>query len=276
MLATVRFSDFRRGKKETVLQEIEIDAIRPNPYQPRKYFNTTALEELASSIRQYGVMQPITVRFINKCSYELVAGERRLRAAKLAGLSKLPCIIVSISDNDSAMIALIENLQRQDLSFVEEAEGYQNLMNDYHLTQEELAAKLGKNQSTIANKLRLLKLTPEILKKILENGLSERHARALLKIPDPDAQELVLQKVILDGLTVKKTEDLVRETLDHLCDCLCDSDENHEKRGFGDIRLFTNTIRHSLEIIKRSGIKAEYIAQEKGDYYEINIRIPYN
>ncbi len=275
MLAALKFPELKFSKKEIKIQNLPIDKIRPNPYQPRKYFDKTALEELAASIREYGVMQPINVRLINGCSYELVSGERRLRASQLAGLLTIPAIIVDVSDNDSAVLALIENLQRQNLHYIEEAEGYQNLMQDYGLTQEELAAKLGRNQSTIANKLRILKLSPEIKKLLAENDLTERHARALLKIPDLEVQKVIIYKVIDQELNVKKTEELVESTLNKMRQDKLPKSEQKVKRSFNDIRLFTNTLKQSVDIMRKGGIEATYDIEEKQDCYEVNIKIPY-
>lgn len=186
---------------------INIDKVIPNIYQPRKYFNEEAIEELSQSIKQHGIIQPLTVRKRGEV-YELVAGERRLRAAKLANLETVPCNIVDITDSESAEIALLENLQREDLNYIEEAEAYYNLINDHNFTQDELAKRMGKKQSTIANKLRLLKLSSEVREICLENKLTERHARALLTIPREDLQLKIVQKIIKDGLNVKKTEEL--------------------------------------------------------------------
>jgi ParB family chromosome partitioning protein len=165
---------------QSEIKYIPIDSIKPNPYQPRKDFNKKALEELSQSIKTYGVIQPISVRKLQDNSYELVAGERRLRASELANLKEIPAIIVDYRDKESAMIALIENLQREDLNFIEEAEGYRNLIEDHGFTQQELAEKIGKSQSTIANKLRLLKLPDDIKRDLIEHNLTERHGRALL------------------------------------------------------------------------------------------------
>ena len=180
----------REGKN---IVYIRIENIRPNPYQPRKKFERASLEELCESIKQYGIIQPINVR-ISGSGYELVAGERRLRAAEMAGLREIPAIILDVSDNDSAIMALIENLQREDLTYFEEAEGYQNLLSEHNLTQEELAEKIGKSQSTIANKIRLLRLSPLIKKILIDNSLTERHARALLKLHDEQLQLKVLKR----------------------------------------------------------------------------------
>ena len=179
---------------------LSIDCVRPNPYQPRKQFNKGSLEQLCESIKQYGVIQPINVRRISTNNYELVAGERRLRAATMAGLKEIPAVVININDNDSAVIALIENLQREDLSYMEEAEGYNNLINEHGFTQEELAQKIGKSQSTIANKIRLLKLPPMVKKILSDNSLTERHARALLKLHDEQLQLKVLRRVCERGL----------------------------------------------------------------------------
>ena len=162
-------------KKEIV--NIKVENIFPNAYQPRKFFNEDALNELSESIKQYGIIQPITVRKIGE-KYELVAGERRWRAARMAKFDVVPCNIIEITDTQSAEIALLENLQREDLNFIEEAEAYYNLINDHKFTQEELARRMGKKQSTIANKLRLLKLGKKVRELCLENNLTERHARA--------------------------------------------------------------------------------------------------
>jgi ParB family chromosome partitioning protein len=166
---------FPKKQKENDLKNIcyiDIDSIRPNPYQPRKQFSKGALEELCESIQQYGVIQPINVRKISNSKYELVAGERRLRAAVMAGLKEIPAIVININDNDSAVLALIENLQREDLNYLEEAEGYSNLINEHGLTQEELAQKIGKSQSTVANKIRLLRLPPLVKKILSDNNLT--------------------------------------------------------------------------------------------------------
>ena len=181
----------KRGNNEEKpgFEFIPVSAVYPNPYQPRKYFSQKSIQELADSIRQIGLLQPINVRRCGDGKYELIAGERRLRACKLAGLSYVKALITStLSDQELASIAMIENLQRENLHFFEEAEGYQSLLREHGFTQEELAKKLSKNQSTIANKLRILKLTRNVKDKILTTGLSERHARALLRLHNEKAQ----------------------------------------------------------------------------------------
>jgi ParB family chromosome partitioning protein len=278
MAEPIRFYDFFQkknpSKDEKKVLELSVDEIKPNPNQPRKYFNKEALEELVNSIKEFGVMQPVTVRLINGHCYELVCGERRLRAAKLAGLATIPAIAININDNKSALIAITENIQRQNLNYIEEALGYQSLIEDYGLTQEEVAQKLGKSQSSIANKIRILRLSDNIKGLLLDNNLTERHARAFLKIPDEKVREEVVLKVIANELNVKKTEDLVEETIERIRESTIVVNDQRIKRNFGDIRLITNTIKKSVEIMKNSGIDAVYRVEERVGGYEIVINIP--
>jgi ParB family chromosome partitioning protein len=254
---------------------IPTNQIIPNPYQPRKHFNKVGLIELSESIKEHGVLQPIMVRKMSMGKYELVAGERRLRACALAETKEIPAIIVNIDDNDSAVFALIENLQREDLNFMEEAEGYYHLINEHGLTQEELAAKIGKTQSTIANKLRILKLSPMIKKIIKDNELTERHARALLKLPDEQLRLKALKIVCEKGYNVKRTEELIRDIINSI------SGENIEEilekkniKIFRDIRIFVNTLKQTVEMMKKSGVDAQTSQFDKGDYIEYVIKIP--
>ena len=268
------------------IEYIEIDRIKPNPYQPRKNFNKTALMELAESIRAYGVLQPINVRKQSNGQCELVAGERRLRAAQMAGLKIIPCITVTLNDNDSAVVALIENLQREDLNFIEEAEGYTALIYDHGLTQDELARKIGKSQSTVANKIRILRLTPLIRKIIVENNLTERHARALLKIEEEHLQLKILQEVCSSKLNVKGTEVLIEKALAGERGIFENADSKTEKKDFAtlgkpqvkrvikDVRIFVNTIRESIEMLKDAGVSAKAAQFDRGDYLEFIVRIP--
>lgn len=252
---------------------IPIDSIKPNPYQPRKEFNKKSLEELSQSIKSFGLIQPISVRKLHDESYELIAGERRLRASELADLKEIPAIIVEYKDRDSALVALIENLQREDLNFIEEAEGYYNLIVDHGFTQQQLAEKIGKSQSTIANKLRILKLPEDIKKALLEHNLTERHGRALLKLPNDDLKRKVLQKIIKQDLNVSKTESLVNEILDSIIK----KDREEEKpniKGFISTRIYLNTIKKAFKAIKNSGIDAKYTEKDKGEYVEVVIQIP--
>lgn len=282
-----RVKEERNLKKESIknMSYIRIDSIRPNPYQPRKQFNISSLEELCESIKQYGVIQPINVRKISNSTYELVAGERRLRAATMAKLEEIPAIVVNIDDNDSAVIALIENLQREDLNYMEEAEGYNNLIKDHGFTQDELAQKIGKSQSTIANKIRLLKLGPLVKKILKDNNLTERHARALLKLHDEQMQMKVLKLVCEKGMNVKKTEELVDRAIEKYASrsnnintgSNNERDAVHEKKftkAIRDIRIFVNTIKQAIDLMKKSGVNAKAAQLDRGEYMEFIIRIP--
>lgn len=269
----------RQEKKDSQknITYVNIDFIRPNPYQPRKQFNKAALEELCESIKQYGVLQPINVRKISHSTYELVAGERRLRAATMAGLKEIPAIIINVDDNDSAVMALIENLQREDLSYMEEAEGYSNLINEHGFTQEELAQKIGKSQSTIANKIRLLKLSPLVKKILADNNLTERHARALLKLHDEQLQLKVLKLVCERGLNVKKTEELVEKAIERYSkDSRQRTSDRKVTKAIKDVRIFVNTIRQAIDIMKQSGVKAKAAQIDRGEYIEFIVRVPKN
>lgn len=252
---------------------IPIRFIKPNPYQPRKNFNLKSLEELSQSVKTYGIIQPISVRKLSHDSYELIAGERRLRAAEIAELTEIPAIVVDYRDKDSAMVALVENLQREDLNFIEEAEGYYNLIEDHNITQQELAEKLGKSQSTIANKLRILKLPPDIKKILIEEKLTERHGRALLKLPDDNLRRIVLDKTVNNNLNVSGTETLVEDILDNLRK----RDENvssQKIKSLINVRIYLNTIKKAYRAIKEYGVKAEYNEEDKGDFYLVSIKIP--
>ncbi|MCF6461576.1 nucleoid occlusion protein [Clostridium sp. Cult3] len=255
------------------IKYIPIESIRPNPYQPRKDFNKKSLEELSQSIKSFGLIQPISVRKIQDESYELIAGERRLRASELAELQEIPAIVVEYKDNESAMIALIENLQREDLNFIEEAEGYNNLIFDHGFTQQQLAEKMGKSQSTIANKLRLLKLSSDIQRDLIEYDLTERHGRALLKLPDEQLKREVLDRVIKDELNVSKTENLVNEILNDLTRDDVKEDKPNVK-GLISTRIYLNTIKNAYTAIRESGVDAEYQELDKGDFVEVTIKIP--
>ncbi len=281
MIATrLRFPGLEKksqGKKpeEKKISMISIDLIRPNPYQPRRKFDNSSLDELCHSIQQYGVIQPINVRKASNTHYELVAGERRLRAAAMAGHKEIPAIIVDIGENDSAIMALIENLQREDLGYIEEAEGYRNLIKEHGLTQEELAQKIGKSQSTIANKIRILRLSPMIKKILADNNLTERHARALLKIDDEQIQLKVLQKVCDRGLNVRKTEDLVQKALEKYCNPTKSKNyKGQVTRSIKDIRIFVNTIRQAIDTMKKSGVPARAAQIDRGEFLEFIVRIP--
>ena len=250
--------------------KISIDKVVPNIYQPRKYFNEEAIEELSQSIKEHGIIQPLTVRKMGEV-YELVAGERRLRAAKLAELTTVPCNIVDITDSQSAEIALLENLQREDLNYIEEAEAYYNLINDHNFTQDELAKRMGKKQSTIANKLRLLKLSSDVREICLQNRLTERHARALLIVPNEELQLKIIKKVINEGLTVKKTEELINKELLKLAGKELKERRKRNTKSVLPAKLYVNTIK---QVFEKFDIPAEYGFKDEEEFIEVTVKIP--
>lgn len=243
--------------------------ILPNPNQPRKRFNYDELEGLAQSIRANGILQPLLVRTNEEGKYELVAGERRLRAARLVGITKVPCIVNDISESDSAVFAIIENLQRQNLDFFEEAEALATLVSDYRMSQEELCKKLGKAQSTLSNKLRLLRLSEEMRYKITRAGLSERHARALLSLNDEVQRARALSIIIDRHLTVNESEALIEQMLRKN-----EAPKRQILKGFKDIRIFINTLNNAVDTIRRAGIDADSVKTETDEYVEYIVRIP--
>jgi ParB family transcriptional regulator, chromosome partitioning protein len=250
---------------------ISPELISPNIYQPRKHFNEESIDELAQSIKIYGIIQPISIRKLGSDNYELVAGERRLRAAKKLGLEKVPAIVIDITDKDSAAIALLENLQREDLNFIEEAEAYYNLIKDHSYTQDQLAEVIGKKQSTIANKLRILKLDMETRSILLENMLTERHARALLKLPTVELQKKILNLVITRSLTVSKTEQLIEEEILKLTKQEIAADVKRRIKGVFSPRVYINTVK---QVFDKAGIEAIYTSKDLNDSIEITVKIP--
>lgn len=250
---------------------IPTNDIFPNLYQPRKHFDEESIDELAQSIKAYGIIQPLSVRRIGDEKFELVAGERRLRAAKKAGLIEVPVIIIDITDKDSAAIALLENLQREDLNYIEEAEAYHNLIKDHAYTQEQLAEAIGKKQSTIANKIRILKLNDNIRKILLENKLTERHARALLKLPSAELQLKVLKTVISKSLNVKKTEELIEKELGKLYANEVAADGKKRIKGVFAPKVYINTVR---QVFDKYGIDAQYSSKELENSIQITVTIP--
>lgn len=254
-----------RSNSEEVKQ-LPVDDIIPSPYQPRSVFDEERIDELCQTIKTHGIIQPIVVR-IRDGKYELIAGERRLRAAKKLGMTNIPAIIREFNDAQTASIALIENLQRENLTSIEEAMAYQQLIDIHHLTQESLAQRLGKSQSTIANKLRLLHLSDPVKQALLERKISERHARALLPLTE-DLQLKLLDEIIKKDLNVKQTEQRVKMFVEP------------RKKGKArrvsfskDIRLAINTIRQSVEMVTSSGMQIDMNETDHQDYYEIQIRI---
>ncbi|MDD5923352.1 MAG: ParB/RepB/Spo0J family partition protein [Clostridia bacterium] len=264
------------GKNDTnKITQIPINKIRPAKYQPRRVFNENELSSLAESITHNGILQPLTVREVNKNEYELIAGERRLRAAQWAGLSKVPCIINNCTDNKAAIYSLIENIQRSNLNPFEEAEGIKRLMVELSLTQEQVAMRLGKKQSTIANKLRLLRISEDERNWIIKEGLSERHARALLIIDDVALRKNILSRVIINKLNVTQTEELIRQVLTDDSFLSKSKKKNITKTPvIKDVRIFMNTINKALDTMKRSGIEANAEKVETDDYIEYSLRIP--
>jgi ParB family chromosome partitioning protein len=258
----------RIGEQRVV--QVAVSEIVPNHYQPRRRFAESDLRALADSIRQNGILQPLTVRRSAE-RYELIAGERRLRAAKLAGLTTVPCIIMEINDRNAAILALVENIQREDLNCFEEAAALEKLISCYGMTQEDAAIQLGKAQSTIANKLRLLRLTESERTCILEHHLTERHARALLRLASGEERCKALDKIVRHGLNVEKTELLIDEMIGKVRE----RDSIRRRAAlFHDVRLFTNTIAKAVETMQAAGVPAVSQKMQFEDYVEYRIRIP--
>ena len=238
-------------------------SIRPNPAQPRKYFHQESLNELSDSIRQHGILQPLSVRRVEE-GYELVAGERRLRAARQAGLTDIPCIIMRMDDRASGMAAMIENLQRQDLHYIEEALGLSRLVAEHHMSQEQLARLLGKSQSAVANKLRLLRHSEAVLQVLRETGLTERHARALLKLKDEMQKLTAVAEISRQGMSVARAEAYIDSLLQ----------QREEKTTRPNVDSFLNNLTQSLQKIQRSGISAISERRETDSQIVLTITIP--
>ena len=237
--------------------------IRPNPTQPRKVFREDALSELAESIRRHGVLQPISVRR-SENGYELIAGERRLRAAQMANLSEIPCIVMTMDDRESSLAAMVENLQRQDLDFVEEARGISRIMSDWSMSQEQTARMLGKSQSAIANKLRLLRHEERVLDALRENALTERHGRALLKLSTEEEKLSAITEIVRQGMSVARTEKYIQELLEG----------RRKSPQRVNVGAFLNNLNQSLAKIQLSGISAVSERRETEDEIVLTITIP--
>ena len=268
-------------KSQTALRRggivyLRTDELTPNPVQPRKRFDDESLEELSGSIKSYGILNPLTVRL--RCGkYELVAGERRLRAAKLAGLEEVPCILIDVNMEDASLIALVENLQRRDLDFIEEALGISQLIRMFGMSQEEAARRIGKSQSAVANKLRLLKLPSDVLESLRQNGLTERHGRALLRLPNPVAQRAALEYIVDNGLTVAATDAYIDALLSAPEEAEQKDEEKPEKRRtfvLKDVRVFLNTLSRSIDLMTQGGIDAGIQREETDDSLILTISIP--
>lgn len=261
-------SVIKHFSSEIKVKRIPVEKIVPNPYQPRKDFEEDALDDLAASIAEYGVLQPLLVARSDNGEYVLIAGERRLRASKLAGLKDVPVIVSNYTKQQSAEIALIENLQREDLHYLEEAEGYEKLMTQFNLTQEAMALRVGKKQSTIANKLRLLNLPPEIRNVLKEKQLTERHGRALLKLKNKEQQEQVLKLILKNGWNVKQTDDYIAKFL-------ADEAPKLKKRLVivNDVRIYLNSVKKIVSTINDAGIPAQIKQEVDGDDVIVTLRI---
>lgn len=259
-------------KTKDKLISLPIGAIHPNEYQPRTYFDPVELAALSDSIRRNGLLQPVTVRKMADGYYQLIAGERRLRASKMAGLTKIPCVVMQMDDRKSAILGLVENVQRQDLNFFEEAESLNTIMNEWGATQSELAEKIGKSPSTVANKLRLLRLSADQRTRILSAGLGERHARALLRIEDDTCRNNALTEIINKQLNSSEAERYISALLDP------DAFKKRQIRTsvIGDVRVFINTLSKAVESIRKSGFDAQSDSTETESYIEYRVIIPKN
>ncbi|MFT8318099.1 MAG: nucleoid occlusion protein [Sporolactobacillus sp.] len=255
------------------VQEIAVSNIIPNQYQPRSVFDQEKLLELAATIQEHGVIQPIIVRQFGE-KYEIIAGERRWRAVNSLGWDKIPAIIKAFDDDQTASIALIENLQREELTAIEEAMAYSRLIDIHGLTQESLAQQLGKGQSTIANKLRLLKLPSAVQSAILDKKITERHARALIVLKDPKKQELLLNEIIEKQLNVKQTETQVQRLLHDAQKNESAKKPNKRVSLSRDSRIAVNTIRQSVSMVTNTGLDIDSSEEDMGEYYQFTIRIP--
>lgn len=252
------------------ISDIPVDIIEVNPDQPRRIFGEDELMELTESIKEYGVIQPVIVKKNGEGTYTLIAGERRLRASILAGLVKIPAIVRDSCDQDSAIIALVENVQRENLGYMEEAQAYCRLIEEYGMTQSEIAMRVGKKQSTISNKIRLLALPEDIQEELIANRLTERHARALLKLTDDELRRYVIERVVSHGLNVRQTEKLIEDIL------VKQQEEQRKKNKISYIsyKLYLNTIRKTFNEIFQVENGAKYTQEDRGDYFEVKITIP--
>lgn len=260
--------------KQDVIEKVPVSFISKNPFQPRQYFDNQQLDELAESIKQYGILQPIILKKISSKEYLIIAGERRFRAAIIAGLTEVPAIIKDLEENEMAEIAIIENLQRENLNYFEEAEGFKNLIDQFQFTQEEVAKKVGRSQSMVANKLRLLKISPRVRREISTEVLTERHLRALLKITDENMQIELINKIYDNNLNVKQTEELVNSYgLQKKPEKEKSPKLNIKMDRSSDYRLYQNTLKKALKDIEFAGVKTEYKDFVHNDFLEIQIKL---
>ncbi len=258
---------------ENVLN-LPISKIHPNRFQPRTIFDDSKIEELARTIHTHGIIQPIVVRTMENGDYEIIAGERRYRAMKSLQWVEVPAIIREMSDKETASVALIENLQREELTAIEEAQAFQQLLELHELTQEALAQRLGKGQSTVANKLRLLKLPEQIKESILKREISERHARALVPLKNEELQLQLLEEIKEQDYNVRQLEQRIREILEPIEKVK--KPRVKRKSVSRDVRIALNTIRESLTLVNKTGIDVKAEEEEHDEYYQITVKIPKN
>ncbi|ASN59125.1 nucleoid occlusion protein [Latilactobacillus curvatus] len=285
------FNKKKDDKSINQVIKVPVSAIVPNRFQPRKVFNADNIAELASTIEQHGLLQPIILREYEDQKYEIIAGERRFRAIQTLKWAELPAIVQTMDDHETASMALIENLQREELTAVEEAQAYKDLMKLNDFTQASLAEKMGKSQSFVANKLRLLKLSQPVQEAIMNHEISERHGRSLLRL-DEFKQQMILHQILAEQLTVKDTEALVNKTLnpepestEETADATDDSlkeattkakkaNDKAKKAIAHDTRIAVNTIKKSVQMVEQSGIAVKATEEEQDDVYRITIEIP--
>ena len=260
-----------KNDNEEVLQ-IPVQQITPNRFQPRTVFIDERIGELAQTIEAHGIIQPIVVRAYGEEQYELIAGERRWRAVQKLGWETIPAIVKDMDDSQTASVALIENLQREELTAIEEAMAYAKLLELHGLTQEGLAQKLGKGQSTIANKLRLLKLPQPIQDALLQKKITERHARALIILKTPEKMEFILNEILEKQLNVKQTEDRVKKLIES--ETAEKKPQTRRKSFSKDMRLAINTVRQSVDMVVQSGLSIDTEEEEHEEFYQFTIRIP--
>ncbi len=285
------FNKKKDDKSINQVIKVPVSAIVPNRFQPRKVFNADNIAELASTIEQHGLLQPIILREYEDQKYEIIAGERRFRAIQTLKWAELPAIVQTMDDHETASMALIENLQREELTAVEEAQAYKDLMKLNDFTHASLAEKMGKSQSFVANKLRLLKLSQPVQEAIMNHEISERHGRSLLRL-DEFKQQMILHQILAEQLTVKDTEALVNKTLnpepestEETVDATDDSlkeattkakkaNDKAKKAIAHDTRIAVNTIKKSVQMVEQSGIAVKATEEEQDDVYRITIEIP--
>ena len=256
-----------------MLKEIKVVSVNDiivNANQPRKTFNDETLTELANSIKAVGIIQPLTVKEMPSGKYALISGERRLRASRIAGLNTVPCVLLRGEGEDFELMSLVENIQREDINYIEEALAYRHLIDRYQITQQQLADRIGKTQSTVANKLRLLKLGDKVIDKLLEYKLTERHARVLLQIPDTEMRLKAVETIKNKELNVRQSEELVEKLKSEV---VMNSSKGRIKNSF-NYKIYTNTIKQAYEVIKKTGLGADYSENRYDDRVEVVITIP--